>query len=124
MVLTLLAQANLFAFPRKDNLDQLAKIASVLGTDDLLAYMAKYQIELTPEIHLVVAKYVGRRKAWTALMADGCPPPSVDGLDLLDKLLKYDHQERWTAQQAMQHRFFDAVRERVHTEVRQRRAHV
>mmetsp|Transcript_1442 Transcript_1442/g.4002 ORF Transcript_1442/g.4002 Transcript_1442/m.4002 type:complete len:195 (+) Transcript_1442:86-670(+) len=40
-------------------------------------------------------------------------PPSADGLDLISKLLVYDHEERWTAEQAMRHRFFDPVREQV-----------
>jgi casein kinase II subunit alpha len=40
-----------------------------------------------------------------------------DALDLLDHLLVYDHEERYTAQQAMQHRYFDMVRERVRAEV-------
>jgi len=40
-----------------------------------------------------------------------------DGLDLLEHLLVYDPDERWTAQQALRHPFFDAVRDRVQTEV-------
>ena len=110
---------------RKDNLDQLGKIAAVLGTDDLLAYMGKYQVEVKPDIQKLVAKYVmrgcQRRKPWIDLLQDDCPMPSPDALDLLDKLLRYDHDERLTAQQAMRHTFFDNVRERVHTELRQRR---
>ena len=32
-----------------------------------------------------------------------------DALDFLDKLLRYDHQERWTAAEAMQHPYFHPV---------------
>jgi casein kinase II subunit alpha len=32
-------------------------------------------------------------------------------LDFLDKLLKYDHQERLTPREAMTHPYFDPVRE-------------
>lgn len=35
----------------------------------------------------------------------------MTGIDFLDKLLKYDHQERLTALEAMAHPYFDPVRE-------------
>jgi casein kinase II subunit alpha len=34
-----------------------------------------------------------------------------DAIDLLDKLLRYDQQDRLTAREAMHHPYFDAVRE-------------
>ena len=37
-----------------------------------------------------------------------CPK---DGFDLLTKMLKIDHTERITAQEAINHSFFDSVRE-------------
>jgi serine/threonine protein kinase len=46
------------------------------------------------------------------------PMPSPEGLDLLSKLLIYDHSQRLTAKQAMQHMFFDKVRDRVEAELR------
>lgn len=33
-----------------DNYDQLAKIARVLGTDPLYEYLAKYGLELDPQV--------------------------------------------------------------------------
>ena len=38
------------------------------------------------------------------------PQPSPEGLDLLSKLLQYDHELRLTAKEAMQHPFFHPVR--------------
>ena len=108
-------------FRGRDNQDQLGKIIAVLGTGDLLSYMTKYKIELTPEIRKVIAKYVirgGRKKAWTDIpLAADCPKPSEEGLDLLDNLLVYDHFNRLPAHQAMLHPFFDAVRDRVNMEI-------
>lgn len=102
----------------KDNVDQLGKIVSVLGTTDLVSYIAKCKVEVTPEIHQVIAKYALRQKrSWLSLVPNGCPVPSADGIDLLDKLLVYDHDARLTAQQAIRHPFFDPVRERVTAEV-------
>ena len=40
------------------------------------------------------------------------------GMDLLDKLLVYDGDQRWTARQAMYHPFFDEVRRHVLGQVR------
>jgi serine/threonine protein kinase len=33
-----------------------------------------------------------------------------DALDFLDHLLRYDHQERFTAEEAMQHPYFNPIR--------------
>ena len=41
----------------------------------------------------------------------------ADGLDLVEHLLVYDPEVRWTARQAWQHPYFDVVRERVQNEV-------
>ncbi len=46
--------------------------------------------------------------------------PSPQGLDLLDKLLVYDHELRWTAREALGHEFFDDVRHQVLGEVQRR----
>jgi len=43
-----------------DNLEQLGKIIGVLGTSDLLSYMTKYKVQLTPELRKVMAKYIVR----------------------------------------------------------------
>jgi len=40
------------------------------------------------------------------------------GMDLLDRLLVYDGEQRWTARQAMYHPFFDQVRRDVLSQVR------
>lgn len=111
------------ALYRKDNIDQLGKIVSVLGTSDLLAYIAKCNVEITPDIRKVIAKYTlrgGQKRPWLSLLPKGCPAPAADAIDLLGKLLVYDHDARLSAQQAMRHSFFDPVRERVMAEVQRR----
>jgi hypothetical protein len=42
---------------RKENVDQLGKIISVLGTVGILLYIAKCNVEPTPEIDKAIAKY-------------------------------------------------------------------
>jgi casein kinase II subunit alpha len=119
-------------FRGKDNVDQLGKILAVLGTDDLLAFLNKYNVQVTPEVQQEIVKYHtqqkqqhgknkqrhNKRQALLDCRAADCPIPNRDGMDLLEKLLVYDHEDRLTARQAMQHPFFDIVRERVLAEVR------
>ncbi|EXB25086.1 Casein kinase II subunit alpha-2 [Morus notabilis] len=92
-----------------DNYDQLVKIAKVLGTDELNAYLNKYRIEL--DLHL--AALVGRhsRKPWTKFMnVDNHHLAVPEAIDFADTLLRYDHQERPTAKEAMAHPYFLPIR--------------
>jgi casein kinase II subunit alpha len=138
-------------FRGKDNLDQLSRIITVLGTSDLIDYIDKYKMELPPQVRDLIARHqsfeqqqqqqpqaestsmgstsivpshkdsfwVNFQRSTLTVDKDKYPdPPSSQGLDLLNKLLVYDHDERLTAQQAMQHPYFDIVRARVQAEVR------
>ncbi|KAK9061896.1 hypothetical protein SSX86_019080 [Deinandra increscens subsp. villosa] len=92
-----------------DNQDQLVKIARVLGTDELNAYLNKYQLELEPQLEALVGRH--SRKPWSKFMnADNQHLVSPEAIDFLDKLLRYDHQDRLTAKEAMAHPYFMQVR--------------
>ncbi|WZZ37480.1 hypothetical protein YC2023_020881 [Brassica napus] len=83
-----------------DNQDQLVKIAKVLGTDELNAYLDKYQLELEPQLEALVGRH--SRKPWSKFInADNQHLVSPEAIDFLDKLLRYDHQDRLTAKEAM-----------------------
>ncbi|KAG7026943.1 Casein kinase II subunit alpha-4, chloroplastic [Cucurbita argyrosperma subsp. argyrosperma] len=85
-----------------DNYDQLVKIAKVLGTDDLNAYLNKYRIELDPHLSALVGRH--SRKPWTKFINVENQHLAVpEAVDFVDKLLRYDHQERLTAKEAMIH---------------------
>ena len=122
-------------FRGKDNEDQLGKIVSVLGTRDFLPYVRKCNVRLTSGMRAAIGKYcsvalsgerdvgssnVGRRKPWLTFLLPTCPIPSSEALDLLDKLLVYDHEQRWTAREALGHSFFDEIRDEVWREVQER----
>jgi casein kinase II subunit alpha len=97
-------------FVGKDNDDQLIKIAKVLGTADLTKYLEKYNIKLDSQFDAILGRY--SKKSWRRFITEEnkhlC---SDEALDLLDKMLVYDHQMRITAQEAMRHPFFNQVRE-------------
>ncbi|KAI8826993.1 Pkinase-domain-containing protein [Fimicolochytrium jonesii] len=96
-------------FHGHDNYDQLVKIAKVIGTDELFAYLEKYHIQLDARFETILGRYA--RKPWRRFVTpDNERYISNEALDFLDKLLRYDHQERLTPQEAMMHPYFDPVR--------------
>ncbi|KAK4481546.1 hypothetical protein RD792_012447 [Penstemon davidsonii] len=96
-------------FNGHDNQDQLVQIARVLGTDGLTAYLHKYQLELNPQLEALVGRH--SRKPWSRFVnSDNQHLVSPEAIDFLDKLLRYDHQDRVTAKEAMAHPYFGQVR--------------
>ncbi|KAL5421762.1 hypothetical protein PMIN04_005281 [Paraphaeosphaeria minitans] len=97
-------------FHGNSNSDQLVKIAKVLGTEDLFDYLDKYDIELDAQYDDILSRYP--KKPWHSFInADNQRFVSNDAIDFLDKLLRYDHQERLTAKEAMAHAYFAPVRQ-------------
>ncbi|CAL8073101.1 unnamed protein product [Calicophoron daubneyi] len=95
-------------FHGHDNYDQLVRIAKVLGTDDLFQYLAKYEIELDSRFNEILGRHV--KKRWERFVhAENQHLVSPEALDFLDKLLRYDHAERLTAREAMEHPYFYGI---------------
>ncbi|PNS18025.1 Casein kinase II subunit alpha [Sphaceloma murrayae] len=98
-------------FHGNSNSDQLVKIAKVLGTEDLFDYIDKYEIELDPQYDDILGRFP--KKSWHSFVnSENQRFVSNDAIDFLDKLLRYDHQERLTAKEAMAHPYFAPVREK------------
>ena len=96
-------------FQGHDNYDQLVKIAKVLGTQELNAYLDKYELALSADLDDKLSRYP--RRPWSRFITDdNAKFTTPDAIDFLDKLLKYDHQERLLPCEAMQHAYFDPVR--------------
>ncbi|XP_051545811.1 casein kinase II subunit alpha'-like isoform X2 [Myxocyprinus asiaticus] len=95
-------------FHGQDNYDQLVRIAKVLGTEELFSYLNKYHIELDTRFKDLLGQQT--RKRWeNFVQPENQHLVSPEALDLLDKLLRYDHQQRLTAQEAMEHPYFYPV---------------
>lgn len=91
------------------NTDQLVKIARVLGTDELYKYLDKYGLELGPEYE-DMGTYPA--KPWEKFVnANNQSLVSPELFDFLSNILRYDHQERLTAAEAMKHAYFDPIRD-------------
>ncbi|OBA26336.1 kinase-like protein [Hanseniaspora valbyensis NRRL Y-1626] len=101
-------------FHGKDNNDQLLKIIKVLGTDDLITYMKKYDIRLTGELKKMVNNFeYCVKKPWRKIAMEKCNKDLYDlhFVEFIDGLLCYDHQLRFTAREAMMMSWLDEVRE-------------
>ncbi|GAA6006633.1 casein kinase II subunit alpha/alpha' [Rhodotorula paludigena] len=98
-------------FHGHSNEDQLVKITKVLGTDDLYAYLEKYDIDLAPEFDDILGRYA--KKPWSKFItSENQRYISNEAIDFLDNLLRYDHQARATAQEAMERfAYFAPVRD-------------
>jgi casein kinase II subunit alpha len=87
-------------FHGHDNYDQLVKIARVLGTDGLFAYLDKYTLELDPHFDDCLGRH--SRKAWAKFVsADNRHLANQEAIDLIDRLLVYDHAARILPKEAM-----------------------
>ncbi|KAJ9071211.1 Casein kinase II subunit alpha [Entomophthora muscae] len=96
-------------FHGSDNYDQLVKIAKVLGTDNLLLYTEKYSITLDARYDEILGRYP--RKPWNKFITvENQRLVTNAAIDFLDKLLRYDHQERLTPREAMAHPYFEPIR--------------
>ena len=97
-------------FRGHDNYDQLVRIARVLGTEKLDEYIKQYNIELDTRFNDLLGRH--SRKRWERfLRADNEHLVQQDALSFLDGLLRYDHMQRMTAIEAMNHPYLQAVRD-------------
>ncbi|BFU18228.1 casein kinase, putative [Entamoeba histolytica HM-1:IMSS-B] len=95
-------------FKGSNNKDQLVKIVQVLGTDGFQKYVQKYHLEIEDKLMQLL---IGFPKVdWDTFKNEKNQhliTPYV--YDLLSKLLVYDHQERLSAKEAMNHPLFQCL---------------
>lgn len=97
-------------FHGHDNYDQLVKIARVLGTDGLFAYLDKYNLELDPHFDEVLGRH--SKKSWSKFVTiENQHLVNPEALDLIEKMLVYDHAQRILPREAMPLSYFRQVRE-------------
>ena len=91
------------------NRDQLVKICQVLGTEGLFKYLKKYNLKLDDDYYKMIGKHTA--KPWSKFIKpDNQSLCSDEALDLLSRMLQYDHAERILPKEALQHKYFDPVR--------------
>jgi len=96
-------------FRGADNDDQLLKILRVLGTDSFDAWLRAYGIPFETDLDSLLQVYP--KQSWSRYVSpDNHHLVTAEALDLLDKLLRYDHQKRLTAREAQGHSYLNLVR--------------
>lgn len=99
-------------FYASDDYDMVTKIAAVLGGQKLREYMEKYGLPMPEKLQNSMI----RPKAkpwWSFVTSDNAGLANEDAIDLIDKCVRYDHMDRITAKEAMNHPYFDPVRDYV-----------
>ncbi|KAJ1565745.1 Casein kinase II subunit alpha', partial [Cladochytrium tenue] len=94
-------------FRGEDDVDQLRAIATVLGGSDLRAYVEKYDIPVPDEVaHIVDRTSNSRQPLYEFVSWTNGDTARDDALGLLELILRYDHRDRLTAEEALAHELF------------------
>ena len=89
-------------FPGDDEMDQIHKIHDIIGTpnENLLNYFKNHathiEINFSPKIGIGVSKFLNH--------------VSPECIDLINKLLIYNPEERYSAKQALNHPYFKELK--------------
>ena len=98
-------------FQGRDNNDQLVQIVNVLGSEGLSQYIDKYDMQMPNGFDESILTLDKPKRLWTSLVKSSCSSLcDPEALDLLEKMLQYDHQGRILPRDAMNHPYFDVVR--------------
>ena len=82
----------------------------VLGTEELFQYLDHYDLELDPQFDGLIGRHAA--KPWAKFITpENSHLCSDDAVNFVGSLLKYDHQERPTAIEAMAHPYFAPIRQ-------------
>ncbi|KAI5456317.1 hypothetical protein BGZ63DRAFT_396385 [Mariannaea sp. PMI_226] len=96
-------------FHGNSNLDQLVRLSGVLGTSSLFDFVARYGIELEPQITQALEQPLDRRPWASFVTPENRHLATWDALDLVDKLLRFDPEDRLTVDEALKHPYFETV---------------
>ncbi|VDL19879.1 unnamed protein product [Hymenolepis diminuta] len=90
------------------NMSQLEEIVKVLGYDCVIDFCRKYGTKINPDQVKTLHYY--KRISWTNFINDSNRNvASTKAIDLLSKLLVFDHKQRLTAVDALKHNYFEQI---------------
>jgi len=95
-------------FLGRDNEDQLAKIIAILGYQNFLKYVNKYHID-TSKLDVYYLKKKTKKPFTDFINKENKHLCSNEALDLLKRMLIYDHGKRITAREALDHPYFKGI---------------
>ena len=92
-----------------DNQDQLVKIVEKMGYEKLCHYLNKYNLSISNSMHHKLRHYPTGKPLRYFVTDKSRHLCSDMALDFLDKLLRYDINERLTTEQALQHPYLSTI---------------
>ena len=96
-------------FDADDNDRMIDSVAKVMGSQDILNWGSKYKIKIGQRKTDRITKY--NKRPFDYLIPDSREKfKDPDALDLVSKMLVVDHKERISADEALNHPFFDKIR--------------
>lgn len=95
-------------FKGADKNEQIRSIASTVGTNAILSWAKKWNINISDESRLALGSY--RKKKYTELRtAENAGLLTSEAIDLVEKMLEVDHLKRFTAKECLQHPYFKDI---------------
>ncbi|CCW62883.1 unnamed protein product [Phytomonas sp. EM1] len=108
-------------FDGYSNEDQLLRIVAVFGTDAVRRYVAKYNAQIPRAVVSNLEGMAPGHCGWKRFVKSSGSKHCDDlALNLLDKMLQFDHQDRIMAHDAMTHPYFEPVRRALESNPNQR----
>lgn len=84
----------------------------VLGQEDLITYVNKYNLHIPKEVRRAMKDEKFPKKSWDSFICErNRHLVSEDAIDLLDKMLRYDKNDRIRPKDALEHKYFDPIRD-------------
>ena len=96
-------------FKGHDNYDQLARINNVMGTSDLTEYMRRYKLDMPSQVAPLISSQP-KLPLSSFIRPENKHKVNDAGIDLLERMLVYDKNERILPRDALKHEFFAPIR--------------
>ena len=96
-------------FKGRDNDEQIEKMCEILGGQDMINYIDKYEIDVNSKLIDKIKKL--KKNLWSSFINEkNSNLINEEVLDLLTKMLTIDHKLRPTPKEAMNHPFFNRIK--------------
>lgn len=99
-----------YFFLGQNNEDQLVKIVNFLGSEDFYCYLEKYEVDIKKGLFPLL-KRKKRKSLKKEINSENRHLCSEEIIDLINILLQYDPDKRMTAEEALNHPFFNTGQE-------------
>ena len=104
---------NMMELEGSSNFESLKAMIRIVGTEKLREFHGKYQFDIKNDIHVFIyheSLYLPGKGFDSLVNKDNYETATDEAIDLLCKMLTIDHEQRITAKDAMEHPYFDSLK--------------